>query len=146
MKLRALFVITAVLGFVLGFGFFFLPERVMSTFGVSAGEAHQHMARNFGSAVLAMAVMSWFVRNAADSVARRAILIALVIFFTLSSISILLFQLSGIPNMLDGSRSPCLCPLFSDLDTICFSSEVSAIESFWIWWGLNICQGSRDDK
>jgi hypothetical protein len=97
---KPLLVIAAVLGLVLGLAFFLVPGRVVATFGTTADQAMQHMARNFGSAVLALGVMSWTARNAAASTARRAILLALLTYFSLGSISILLFQLTGIPNVL----------------------------------------------
>ena len=95
MKLKSLFVISAILGTVLGLGFFFAPEVVMSTFGVDAGEAHQHTARNFGSAMIGLAVISWVARNSKNSVARRAIVFGLFIYFIFESISIISFQLQG---------------------------------------------------
>ena len=99
MKLKTLFVITAVISIVFGVGFYLLPAQVVSTFGVTASEAHQHMTRNFGSALVAIGAMSWAAREATDSKARRAIILALFTYFTLGSISILLFQLTGIPNI-----------------------------------------------
>jgi hypothetical protein len=98
MTVKPFLVITAVLGLLFGLGFVLLPAPVLSTFGITADQALQHMARNFGSALLAIGAMSWAARNAADSVAKRAIILALFIYFTLGSISILLFQLTGIPN------------------------------------------------
>jgi hypothetical protein len=98
MKLKFLFVITAILGTVLGLGFFFAPEVVMSTFGVDAGEAHQHTARNFGSAMIGLAVISWVARNSKNSVARKAIVFGLFIYFIFGSISIISFQLQGNVN------------------------------------------------
>jgi len=98
MKLKSFFVISAALGLVLGLGFFFAPAMVMSTFGVSAGEAHQHTARNFGSAVIGLAVISWVARNAKDSIARRAIILGLFTYFIFGSISIISFQLQGNAN------------------------------------------------
>jgi predicted neutral ceramidase superfamily lipid hydrolase len=99
MELKSLLVITAVLGLLLGLGFFFIPAEVMSTFGVSASEAHQHTARNFGSALIALAVISWVSRDAVDSKARRAIILGLFTYFIFSSISIISFQLQGNANV-----------------------------------------------
>jgi hypothetical protein len=98
MKIKHVLIVTAVLGLLCGFGFVLFPGQLVAMFGTTADKAMQHMARNFGSAILALAVMSWAARNTADSVARRAIILALFIFFTLGSISIILFQLTGIPN------------------------------------------------
>lgn len=98
MKLKTFLLISAVLGMVLGLGFFFAPAKVMSTFGVSASEAHQHTARNFGSAVIGLAVISWFAKSVKDSIARRAIVLGLFIYFIFGSISIISFQLQGNVN------------------------------------------------
>ena len=98
MKLKTLLAITGILGCVLGLAFFFIPAQVMSTFGVTANEAHQHMARNFGGAVIALGVMSLAARDAENSKARSAIILALFTYFLFSSISILLFQLQGDVN------------------------------------------------
>ena len=99
MKLKGFFIISAVLGLTLGLSFFIKPALVMSTFGVSAGEAHQHTARNFGSAVIALAVISWVTRDAGDSIARRAIILGLFTYFIFGSISIISFQLQGNANI-----------------------------------------------
>jgi len=98
MELKSLLLLSAILGIALGLGFFFAPSAVMSTFGVSASEAHQHTARNFGSAVIGLAVISWFAREATDSIARRAIVLGLFMYFVFGSISILSFQLQGNAN------------------------------------------------
>lgn len=99
MKLKHLLSITAVLGLLFGLGFVLVPGQVVTMFGTTADKAMQHMARNFGSAMLSLAVLSWAARNAPDSVARRAIILALFVYFTLGSISIVYFQLTGIPNI-----------------------------------------------
>ena len=98
MKLKFLFFISAILGIVLGLGFYFAPEMVMLTFGVDASETHQHTARNFGSALIGLAVISWAARNSNDSIARRAIVLGLFIYFIFGSISIISFQLHGSAN------------------------------------------------
>ncbi len=99
MKLKILFVITAVLGIVFGLGFFLIPTQVVSMFGVTPSEAHQHMTRNFGSALVAIGAMSWAAREATDSKARRAIILANFIYFTLGSISLLMFLPKGGANI-----------------------------------------------
>jgi hypothetical protein len=98
MKLRSLFVISAILGAVLGLGFFFVPKLVMSTFGIDAGGAHQHTARNFGSAMIGLAIISWVARNSKNSIARRAIILGLCFYFIFGSISIISFQIIGNVN------------------------------------------------
>jgi len=99
MKPKTFFLIAAVFGIVLGLSFFFAPATVMSSFGVSADESHQHTARNFGSAVIGLAVISWIARNTSDSIARRAIVLGLFMYFIFGSISIISFQLQGNSNV-----------------------------------------------
>lgn len=98
MKLKSFFVISALLGIILGLGFFFAPATVMSTLGISASESHQHTARNFGSAVIGLAVISWVARDVEDSISRRAIVLGLFMYFVFASISITSFQLQGSVN------------------------------------------------
>ena len=100
MKIKSLLMLSAILGIILGIGFFFAPATVMSSFEVTAGEAHQHTARNFGSAIIGLAFISWFARNAENSVAKRAIVLGLFIYFIFGSISIISFQLQGNSNIL----------------------------------------------
>ena len=99
MKLKFLFLISAILGIVLGLSFYLAPEIVMSTFGVEASEVHQHTARNFGSAIIGLAVISWAARNSKDSIARRAIVLGLFIYFIFGTISTISFQLQGSVNI-----------------------------------------------
>jgi len=99
MTLKILFIITTVLGLIFGLGFYFLPTQLLAFHGLTGDVPHLHMAQNFGSALLALAVMSWMVKNAPDSIAKRAIILALFVYFTFGSISILRFNLTGIPNM-----------------------------------------------
>ena len=98
MKLKIWLTISAFLGLILGTSFFFMPAMVMSTFGVSGSVAHLHTARNFGSAVIGLAVIAWAARNAGDSTARRAIILGLFTYFIFGSISIISFQLQGNAN------------------------------------------------
>jgi hypothetical protein len=98
MRLPTLLMISAILGICLGLAFFILPAQVMSIFGVSAGIAHQHMARNFASATLALGLLAWFVRETSNRETLRAVVFAFLCYFLLGSISILHFQLTGEAN------------------------------------------------
>jgi hypothetical protein len=91
---------TAVLGLVFGLGYVVAPVQISALFGVAVDPVSQHMARNFGSALLAIAAIAWTARNTTDSVALRGISLGFCIYFTLGAISILLFQGTGLANNL----------------------------------------------
>ena len=101
MKLKTFLIITAVGAFAFGVGFFLVPAQIPAMHGITADEGMKHMAQNFGSALLALAAISWMARNAPDSIARRAIVLGLFVYWTFGSISTILVQLKGIPNNLN---------------------------------------------
>lgn len=99
MKLKIWMIITAILGWVFGIGYFLLPTQMMASVGIGADKALAHQTQIFGAALIAISFMSWFARNEAESKSRRAILFGLFLYFALGSISIFLFALTGIPNI-----------------------------------------------
>ncbi|TFG84838.1 MAG: hypothetical protein E4H20_02045 [Spirochaetales bacterium] len=58
------------------------------------------MNRMFGAALLGMAAMAWLARDVPESKPLRAIVLAIFTYFTLGSISILVFGLQGIANVM----------------------------------------------
>jgi len=99
MSLKTLLVITAVIGLMFGLGFALVPAQLLAGFGISTDATGLQMARDFGTALLGLAVMAWFARNAGDSIARRAITLGFCAYFTLAAISEIFWALTGIPNM-----------------------------------------------
>jgi hypothetical protein len=99
MGMRLALIVSAILALVFGVLFYLVPTQAVASFGVIADQSMQHMTRNYGSALIGLAALAWFARDAPDSVARRAIFLGLFVYFTLGSISIALFQLTGIPNV-----------------------------------------------
>ena len=98
MKVKLFLIITAVLAFLFGVGFLFAPAQIPASHGVTADSGMKHMAQFFGSGLLALSVLSWSARNTPDSKARRAIILALFVYWTLGTIVAVLWQLTGIPN------------------------------------------------
>ena len=80
MKVKPFLIITAALAFLFSVGFILMPAQIPAMHGITADEGMQHMAQNFGSALLAIAVVSWLARNTPDSKARRAIVSRLRLF------------------------------------------------------------------
>jgi len=108
MKLGTLMIVNAIVAGVFGLGFVFAPGRVMSFYspevgGLEANAVLQVVAQLFGAALLAFAVLTWIARNAPDSEARRAILLALFVGDGVGCIVALIGQLGGEINALGWS-------------------------------------------
>jgi hypothetical protein len=103
MKLRTLMVINAVAGLVFGLGFILTPAQTIAMYGHTPGAALNYLTQLLGAALLGFAVLTWAARNARDSAALRAILLALVVGYAVSFVIALLAQLRGVENFLGWS-------------------------------------------
>ena len=100
MKFKTLMVIKAVV--CLGFGplLLFLPGPLLTLLGSSFGPGAALTAREYGAALVGNLMLTWFARNAEESVARRAIIIDLFVYDAIALVATLLIQLSGGLNLL----------------------------------------------
>jgi hypothetical protein len=103
MKLSVLMVVNAVVAAVFGAGFVVVPAQVLSLYSPEVTPPLQYVAQLFGAALLAFAVLTWHARNAPDSEARRAILLALCIGDSFGFIVALNGQLDGVVTALGWS-------------------------------------------
>lgn len=103
MKLSALMVVNAIVAAVFGLGFVFVPGQVTSFYSPEVGATLEYVAQLFGAALLAFAVLTWVARNAPDSEARRAILLALFVGDGVGFVIALIAQLGGVVNALGWS-------------------------------------------
>ena len=103
MKLSTMFVIYAAISAIFGLAFVFVPETSLALYGIMLGPGGILIARLFGAALLEFALLSWLARNAGDSEARKAIILAVVIGEAVGFIVALLGQLSGEVNALGWS-------------------------------------------
>jgi hypothetical protein len=79
MSYRILFVIDALLAFLFGLAFLLVPERVLGLFGTTEKYASTLLlARFFGTALLALALVLWFAKDAEEAVL-RGVGIALIV-------------------------------------------------------------------
>ena len=84
MNLKNLFIASALAASLLGLGLIFLPVPLMTArTGHAPDILTAHVARQFGTAMLAAGVISWMARNAADSAARNAIVAGLTLLYVL---------------------------------------------------------------
>lgn len=103
MKLSTLFTINAIIAAIFGLTFVLVPETSFSLYGFNLSPGGIIIARLFGAALLGYAVLTWFARNAGESEARKAIILAMVFSETVSFIVALLAQFSGAVNALGWS-------------------------------------------
>ena len=100
MKFKTLMVIKAVV--CLGFGplLLFLPGPLLTLLGSSFGPGAALTAREYGAALIGNLMLTWFARNAEESVVRRAIILDLFVYDAIALVATLLIQLSGGLNLL----------------------------------------------
>lgn len=100
MTLKTLMIIKAVV--CLGFGPLLLlfPDPLLTLLGSSFGPGAAITAREYGAALLGNFMLTWVAREAAESVARRAILWDLFVYDAIAFVAILVIQLSGGMNLL----------------------------------------------
>lgn len=100
MKLSAFLSIKAVMCFVFGIPMLLAPMGVMPLFGVALDPPGALMTRFFGVALIAVGLICWFLRDAAESATRRDVLLALFVGDTLGFIVALAGQRAGLMNPL----------------------------------------------
>jgi hypothetical protein len=103
MKLKILLVINAIVTVVFGVAFICVPSQVYSQYGIESNLHLNYMGQLFGAALLAIAILSWLVRNTTDSVARRAVVVAFFVGDTVGFIISLIAQFRGAMNALGWS-------------------------------------------
>jgi len=100
MKFKTLMFIKAVV--CLGFGplLLFWPGPLLTLLGSSFEAGAALTAREYGAALLGNFMLTWYARNAEESVARRAIVWDLFVYDAIAFVAVLLIQLSGGLNLL----------------------------------------------
>ena len=96
MKLNVLFIITAVIAIVFGVAFLIIPGTVYSLYSIESSMQLNYMGQLFGAALIAIGLISWNSRNAADSDARKAIILSFFIADTIGFVIALIGQLNNV--------------------------------------------------
>jgi hypothetical protein len=100
MKLKSLFVFNAITSIIFGVGSVLAPQAIVSLFGATLTPAGMLMMQYGGAWLIGIGLLAWFARNAADSEARRAIVLAYLICYSIAFIVALLAQLDAVLNSL----------------------------------------------
>lgn len=103
MKLSSLMIIKAIVYLVFGSLLLLLPTTLLSLYGVTAGPAGILMARLYAAVLFGNLMVTWFARNAGETVTRRAIVLDLFVYDAIGFVVALLTQLSGVTNVLGWS-------------------------------------------
>jgi hypothetical protein len=103
MKLKILLVINAIVAVVFGVAFICVPSQVYLQYGIESNLHLNYSGQIFGAALLAIALLSWLVRNTTDSVTKRAIVVAFFVGDTVGFIVSIIAQFRGAMNALGWS-------------------------------------------
>lgn len=100
MKLKSLFIFNAIATIIFGIGSVLAPQALISLLGANLDPAGVLMMQYGGAWLIGIGLLAWFARNAADSEARRAIVLAFLICYSIAFIVALLAQLADVLNAL----------------------------------------------
>ncbi len=103
MKLGNLFAVNAVIAAIFGLAFVIAPARLLAQYGLVVDGGFSLVAQLFGAALVGYAILTWGVRKAGDSEARRAIVLSLFISDGVAFVIALIGQLRGLVNSLGWS-------------------------------------------
>jgi hypothetical protein len=100
MKLKTVMLIKAVVCLVLGLPILFVPVFFYSFFGAPLNDGGVFAAREYGASLIGNLLLTWFARNAVDSDARRAIVLALCVYDAIGFLVTLIALFTGQLNPL----------------------------------------------
>jgi hypothetical protein len=98
MKLNYLFIFNAIATVIFGIGSILMPQTLITLFGGSLTPAGTLMMRYGGAWLIGLGLLAWFARNAAESEARKAIILASLICYGIAFIVALLAQFNSVLN------------------------------------------------
>jgi hypothetical protein len=97
-KLKTLLVLNAVASLVFGVGFVLIPAFVVSIYGLTQGPTEILAGRYFGAALIVVGLLCWFARDVTDALARRAIILGVLIGDVIGVVVSVQGTLSGVMN------------------------------------------------
>jgi len=110
MKLKVLFIANTVVSVPFGIGSVLAPHLFLSLFGATLGPAGALMMQYGGSWLIGLGLLTWIIRNAAESDAGRKIGLALLVAYLVALVVSVLGQFAGVLNLL--GWMPVLIQLF----------------------------------
>jgi len=98
MKLKTLFIFNAIATILFGIGSVLAPNTLVNLFGSTFNPAGTLMMQYGGVWLIGIGLLAWFARSSADSDARKAIVLAYLICYSIAFVVALLAQLNNVLN------------------------------------------------
>ena len=98
MSFKNLMIIKALVCLFFGILFLAIPGGLLSIFGATLGDGGMFTGREYGAALFGNLFLCWFARNAIESDARRAIILALFVYDLIGFIVTTITVISGVLN------------------------------------------------
>jgi len=98
MKLKYLFIFNAIATIIFGIGSVLIPQTLVTLFGSTLNPAGVLMMQYGGVWLIGLGLLAWLVRNAAESEARKAVILAFMVCYGIAFIVALLAQLNAVLN------------------------------------------------
>ena len=98
--MNALFLVYLIVEAIFGIGFLFVPDLMMGPMGVTLDDTSTTFARLFGTLIISIPVLLFFVRKSTSTEFRRGVVYCIFTYLLLSTILLLITQLKGLMNPL----------------------------------------------
>ncbi len=100
MTLKTLLIIKAIVCLTFGVSILAVPEFIYSIFGATLAAGGIFAAREYAASMLGNLMLTWFARNAQESDARWALILALCVYDAVGFVVTIIAILSGAVNSL----------------------------------------------
>ena len=101
--MNALLLVYLIVEAIFGIGFLLAPALIMGPMGVTLDETSTTFARLFGTLIISIPVLLFFVRKSASTEFRRGVVYCIFTYLLLSTILLLITQLKGLMNSMGWS-------------------------------------------
>jgi hypothetical protein len=101
--MNALFLVYLIVELIFGIGFLFVPGLMMGPMGVTLDETSATFARLFGSLIISIPVLLFFVRKSASTEFIKGVIYCAFTYLLVSTIILLITQLKGLMNSMGWS-------------------------------------------
>jgi uncharacterized membrane protein YfcA len=95
MNLNMFLLISAIVALLFGLGFVLLPGFMFSIYGIASSPSSYLGFRLFGSALIAIGVLTWFLRDSANWEAVKALLLSVAIGNAIGFLMVLFATING---------------------------------------------------
>jgi hypothetical protein len=100
MNFKNLMIIKALVCLAFGILLLAIPDKLLSIFGAVLSDGGMFTAREYGAALFGNLFLCWFARNALESDARKAIILALFVYDLIAFVMTTITVIAGVLNVL----------------------------------------------